>query len=170
MARQYQIPGDAFINETGTRQYQIPGGGFINETSGGGGGDPVATIAWTEGAEVFALSGAVTVSGIAVAAAWTEGAETTAIAGTVSAAMGTITTRIIKNNTGFARVNLANCAINIYNTTTGALVLRLTGLTSNSAGRLVVTNAAIVVGTSYAYEIDLTAAGMGRRLPLATAA
>jgi hypothetical protein len=131
---------------------------------------PAATIAWTEGAEVFALAGSVVVSGIAVAAAWTEGAETTAIAGTVSAAMGTITTRIIKNNTGLARTSLANCAINIYNATTGALVLRSTGLTSNSTGRLVVTNAAIVAGTSYAYEIDLTAASMGRRLPLALAA
>lgn len=133
-------------------------------------GSTTTTITWTEGAEVFTLSGSVTVSGIAVAAAWTEGAETFAAAGTISAAMGTITTRIIKNNTGFARVNLANCAINIYNATTGALVLHLTGLTSNSTGRLVIANAALVYGTSYAYEIDLTAVGFGRRLPLALAA
>lgn len=32
MARQYQIPGGPYINETGTNDYQIPGGPYINET------------------------------------------------------------------------------------------------------------------------------------------
>jgi hypothetical protein len=32
MARQSQIPGGPFVNETGTRQSQIPGGPYINET------------------------------------------------------------------------------------------------------------------------------------------
>jgi hypothetical protein len=49
MARQYQIPGGPYINETGTRQYQLPGGPYVNETvsaasgSGVASGDGVAT-------------------------------------------------------------------------------------------------------------------------------
>lgn len=171
MARQYQSGTGVVLSSTATRQYQSGTGTLVNDSTVGGLPTAVSiTAAWTEGAEVFALSGTVTVSGIAIAAAWTEGAETFSAAGTVSAAMGTITTRKITNNTGFVRTNLAGCAINIYNETTGALVLHLTGLTSNSTGRLVIANAALVSGTSYAYEIDLTAAGMGRRLPLALAA
>ena len=33
---EYQIPGDAFICETGASEYQIPGGAFICETQIGG--------------------------------------------------------------------------------------------------------------------------------------
>lgn len=32
MAREYLIPGQGYINETGTREYLIPGQGYVNET------------------------------------------------------------------------------------------------------------------------------------------
>lgn len=37
MAVERQIPGEKFINESGSRQAQIPGGPFVNETVSIGG-------------------------------------------------------------------------------------------------------------------------------------
>jgi hypothetical protein len=87
-----------------------------------------------------------------------------------ASALPTLTTRKFRNNTGTALANQANCALNIYNSATGALVLRVTGLTTTAAGRLVVSNAALTAGATYAYELDLTAASLGRRLPTIAAA
>ena len=33
MAAQRQVPGGAYVNETGTAQYQVPGYQYVNETS-----------------------------------------------------------------------------------------------------------------------------------------
>lgn len=88
----------------------------------------------------------------------------------MATAMASLTTRIFRNNTGTPLANQANCALNIYNATTGVLVLRVTGQTTTAAGRLIIPDAALVSGTTYAYELDLTAASLGRRLPLKAAA
>ena len=45
-----------------------------------------------------------------------------------------------------------------------------TGLTSSGAAVLTITDAALVPGTTYAYEVDLTASSLGRILPTGTAA
>jgi hypothetical protein len=88
---------------------------------------------------------------------------------TLGVAGGTLTTRVLKNNTGTPLVNVSGMTLNIYNPTTGVLVLRKTGLTTNGAGRVVLTDPALIAGTLYAYEPDLTGISMGRRLPVANA-
>jgi len=82
---------------------------------------------------------------------------------------GVITTRVFKNNTTTPLANISGVALNIYDASTGVLVLRKTGLSTNSAGRVVLADPAIVPGTAYSYEADFSAVGMGRRLPVATA-
>lgn len=130
---------------------------------------PAATISWTEGADIIAAAVDVTITGVAIAAAWTEGSDVISMAGTASgASIGTITSPPLKNNTGFIWANETGVVANIYNATTGALVVRKTGLTSSALGVVTIADVLIVAGTSYAYEIVLTA--NGRRLPVALAA
>lgn len=50
------------------------------------------------------------------------------------------------------------------------LVVRKTGLSSDGSGIVTITDALLVPGTSYVYEIDLSAASLGRRLPVGVAA
>jgi hypothetical protein len=170
MAREYVLPGVGVVNETGARQYVTPGG-TLNETSGG---TPSVTLAaaWTEGSEVIAVTGTVAGGGgptpITAAAAWTEGSDTIAATGTVSApGTGSFVTPELKNNTGTLLANETGVVVNIYNVTTGALVVRKTGLTSNASGIVTVNDALIVAATTYAYEVVLTA--NGRILPVAVA-
>jgi hypothetical protein len=59
---------------------------------------------------------------------------------------------------------------NIYHPTTGALVVRKTGLTSNGSGIVTITDVLLAGGTTYAYELDLSASSQGRRLPTGVAA
>lgn len=88
-------------------------------------------------------------------------------AGTV-AGSGTLTTAILRNNAKVPYASLSGWTLNIFNKSTGALVLQATGLTTDSSGRLSVTNAALTAGTEYSYEPVHTT--YGRRLPLGTAA
>lgn len=90
--------------------------------------------------------------------------------GDLGVAPGVITTPVLKNNTGTVLASVSNVVANVYNATTGALVVRKTGLSSDGSGVVVITDAALMPGTAYAYEIDLSAASLGRRLPLGTAA
>lgn len=81
--------------------------------------------------------------------------------------MGTLTTPTIRNNTGTVLANETGVVLNVYNPTTGALVVRLTGLTTNASGILTATDASIATGTTYVYEVVLSS--NGRRLPVETA-
>lgn len=86
---------------------------------------------------------------------------------TIAAAAGTITTPPLKNNTGSLLASLSGWTVNVYNASTGALVLHKTGLSTDAAGVLTVTDAALTAATTYAYEP--VHATYGRRLPTATA-
>lgn len=80
-------------------------------------------------------------------------------------------TPVLKNNTGQLLTGETGITINIYNNTTGALVLRKTGLISDATTAIVQvrdTTGALVATTVYSYEVVLTS--NGRRLPTATAA
>lgn len=125
-----------------------------------------AAIAWTESDDVISITGTVTTPATA-AIAWTETDDVVAVTGSVAAG-GTITTPVLKNNTGTVLANETGVVLNVYNQTTGALVVRLTGLTSDASGIVTATDVAISAGTTYAYEVVLSA--NGRRLPLALAA
>ncbi len=80
---------------------------------------------------------------------------------------GAILTPPLKNNTGTLLANLTGIAVNVYNANTGMLVLRKTGLVSDALGVVTISDAAIVSGTAYAYEVVTPA--NGRRLPVGTA-
>ena len=75
-------------------------------------------------------------------------------------------TPVLKNNSGTVLASETGVACNVYNASTGALVVRKTGLTSSAAGIVSITDAAMAAGTTYAYEIVLSAA---RRMPVAAA-
>lgn len=112
---------------------------------------------------------AVTIPSVTGSAAWTEGSEALSASGSAGGvSAGTFSTPVLRNNTGTALVNESGVVVNVYNSTTGALVVRKTGLTSNASGIVTVSDGAIVAGTSYAYEVVLAA--NGRRLPVVAAA
>lgn len=90
--------------------------------------------------------------------------------GTLGVAPGVITTPVLKNNTGTILASVSGVVANVYHPTTGALVVRKTGLSSDGSGIVTITDALLVPGTSYVYEIDLSAASLGRRLPVGVAA
>jgi hypothetical protein len=148
-------------------------------------GGMTASLAWVEGADTFAAQG-VTQSGAvaftenadtfaaastyatAVALAFTEGADTFAAAGTSGPAMGHVTSPICSLLNGTVLSGMTGCNLNIFDPT-GNLVLRATGLTTDSTGHLVVASTSLAAGTTYYVEPDLTSAGFGRRLPAVTA-
>lgn len=84
-----------------------------------------------------------------------------------TAGNGTITTPALKNNTGTVLASISGWTVNVYNASTGALVVQKTGLATNASGILTITDAAIASGTSYTYEP--VHATYGRRLPTGTA-
>lgn len=84
-----------------------------------------------------------------------------------TAGSGTITTPALKNNTGTILASLSGWTVNVYNASTGALVVQKTGLTTSAGGVLTVSDAAITTGTTYAYEP--VHATYGRRLPTGVA-
>ena len=86
--------------------------------------------------------------------------------GGMGLAPGVITTPALKNNTGTILASVVNIVANIYNPSTGALVVRKTGLSSNGSGIVTISDVLLVPGTSYVYELDLSASTQGRRLPV----
>lgn len=126
---------------------------------------PSAIMSWTESNEVVSVVGNVVITGVAISGAWSEGSETVLISSNVAALSGTITTPVLKNNTGTILSNEVGVIVNIYNPTTGVLVLHKTGQTSDVSGVVTVTDALIAPATSYVYEVVLST--NGRRLPTA---
>lgn len=84
-----------------------------------------------------------------------------------TAGSGIITTPALKNNTGTILASISGWTVNVYNASTGTLVVQKTGLTTSAGGVLTVTDAAIATGTTYAYEP--VHATYGRRLPTGAA-
>lgn len=64
-------------------------------------------------------------------------------------AQGTITLSGLKNNTGTQLTSQSGYTVDVYNLTTGALVVRKAGLTTTDQAALVVTDEALVAGTEY---------------------
>lgn len=75
-------------------------------------------------------------------------------------------TPVMKNNTGAVWATETGITCNVYNQSTGALVLHKTGLTADANGVVSVTDNAMVEGTTYDYNIKL---GTAQRLPTAVA-
>lgn len=92
------------------------------------------------------------------------------IGGFLGPVPGVLVTPPLKNNTGTLLANLTGVVVNIYHASTGALIVRKSGQTSDASGAVTINDVALVPGTSYAYEVDLSAASLGRRLPVGVAA
>lgn len=90
------------------------------------------------------------------------------VATVTNTATGSFATKPLKNNTRTVLASETGVTLNIYNATTGVLVVQKTGVTTNASGIAVVSDPLIVAGTTYAYEPVMT--GGRRRLPLALAA
>lgn len=67
---------------------------------------------------------------------------------TTNAVAVTLTSSVLKNNTGTVLASAAATAY-VSNPTTGALVVKKTGLTTNGSGVASFTDAALVASTSY---------------------
>ena len=124
------------------------------------------------------LSGSVTLTDSVAAGSFTTTAsgiagsitlDDSVAAGSFGTLPGVITTLSLKNNTGTLLANVTGIVVNFYNPTTGALILRKTGLASSGAAVLTITDALLVPGTTYVYEVDLTASSLGRILPTGVA-
>lgn len=140
------------VDDTGSMSGVGLLGGFVNTPAGGGGGTaPGATLTgtatFTGGAATGGGSGTAPGATLAGTATFTGGA---AIGG---GGAGTLTTRIQVFNTGTVRANETGVTLFVWNPTTGALVVKLTGQTTDSQGRVVATDAALASGTSYSYDV-----------------
>lgn len=156
------IPGVGFADDAGTAQRLVPGVGYVGETSVGGGTNASAAGVTLTGTATI-TAGTATGGSVGSAPGATLTGTATITAGTATGGgggAGTLTTRPQKNNTGTVMANETGAEVYIWNSTTGALVLRKTGVTLDAAGVATVTDAAIVSGTSYLYEVVLTG---GRR-------
>jgi hypothetical protein len=130
-------------------------------------------------APASALSGEAILSGITADGGFTSVASSLSgeavlsgitAEGGMGLAPGVITTPVLKNNTGTILASVSGIVANIYHSTTGALVVRKTGLSSNGSGIVTISDVLLSAGTTYAYELDLSASSQGRRLPTGVAA
>lgn len=82
------------------------------------------------------------------------GVNVTANAATVTQVYG-IVTEPLKNNTGTVLASTGSIIANVYSLSTGALVVRKTGLTSDANGVIQFTDAALSGGTTYIVQITI---------------
>ena len=78
-----------------------------------------------------------------------------------SPATGTITTPALKNNTGTVLASETGVTAYVYTPSTGELVVKLTGETTDGSGVLALTDASIVAGTQYRVVIVLGSGAEG---------
>ena len=117
------------------------GGSFAPASVTISSGTPTATFAYTA-----ASAGSKTISvanngGLSNPAALSYNATTSAT--------GSITTEPICNNTGTLLVSQSGATVYVYSVANGALVVTKTGQTTNGAGVMTITDAAISAGTTY---------------------
>jgi hypothetical protein len=126
-------------------------------------GDPVGTgvttIAYVEWTLAAGGGGGSTAQGATLAATVSMFGGTA----TGGVASGTFTSEVLKRNNGTLAASVALTYVRFYSTSTGALVLTKTGLSTNGSGVFTTTDAALVSGTTYG--IDWEEAGGQRRMP-----
>lgn len=91
------------------------------------------------------------------------GLGTLTLNGFVPLVYGGFFTPTLKNNTGTILASETGAIVNIYNSTTGALIVQKTGVTSDVNGIMAISDPLLRIGTMYSYEVVL--ASNGRRLP-----
>jgi hypothetical protein len=93
---------------------------------------------------------------------------TSTIAGGTASSLGILVTRAQKNNTGTVMAGETGVIVYIWDATTGALVLKKTGVTLDASGIATITDVLLISGTSYVYDVKLTS-GARRCNPKAAA-
>ncbi len=161
------IPGVGYVDESWSAQRLVPGAGYVSGTTSGGGADATAPGATLTGTATIAAGAASGGSAGSAPGATLTGTATITGGVATGGSGGTLTTLPMKNNTGTLLAGETGIVLNIYNQSTGVLVVQKTGVTTNASGIATVTDGLIVGGTTYAYEPVLT--GGRRRLPLKAA-
>lgn len=139
----------------------ISGSHVITPSSGGGGGTfTPATVTLTAGSPTGTFTYTPSSTGAkTISAADAGGYSAPApVAYTVSAVAGTFTSEVLKDNTGALVALQTLTHFTLYDNTTGALIVRKTGLSTNSAGVVSFSDGALLAGTTYRADW-LTAAG-----------
>lgn len=116
-------------------------------------------------------SGDVTLTYVGVVTAYSITADTVTESHTANdvalnySALAAITSEPLYDNTNGTTGLLANTALDyvaIYDNVTGALVLRVTGLSTNASGIFTVSNAALTPGVTYKLDWQVTTTGVAR--------
>lgn len=82
--------------------------------------------------------------------------------------MGTITTPQMANNTPSVLASETGIIFNVYNPTTGALVVQKTGQTSDTSGVVTVADVSITAGSTYRYVLILSSGDSATDVAVAT--
>jgi len=128
----------------------------------GGGGGGAAALAGTA-TDTAAATGALS-TGTRLAG----GAADTATATGALSSTPTITSEVLKTNNGTVEASVALNFVAAYDDTTGALVVRKTGLSTDASGIFRLQDVALTAGTTY--RLDWETATGHRRMPRKAAA
>lgn len=157
------IPGVGFVDDSGvTGQRLVPGVGFVDFDAGGNLNAVASGGAVSSGAANASFDGPTTVDAAASGAAVASGTAN-ATAGTP-----TVVSEPLYDNVPNLLANEPLTYVAVYHPTTGALVVRKTGLSTGADGRYTFTDPAISTGIDYLHDW-LTASGH-RRMPVKAAA
>ena len=127
--------------------------------SGGAKVNPMTSFTVT--AEDATFSGAASIGAASAVFALTTGESVFSGGATGDTTQGTITTPVLKNNTGTVLANQTGITAYVYTPATGALVVKLTGQTTNGSGVMTFTDTSIVAGTQYRVVIVLGSGAEG---------
>jgi hypothetical protein len=156
------VVGSPSTNFTVGANGTISGSHVVTPSDGGGGGTFTPTsVTISSGTPTQTFTYTPASSGAKTISATDAGGYTapSSLTYTVSAALATLTSSALKNNAGTLQTSAAAEAF-VSNVTTGALVVKKTGLTSHATtGVITFSDAALVATTSYRVVWRLTSGG-----------
>lgn len=160
------IPGFGYLDGSVSGQSLVPGFGYVDVQTSGGTTDATATTPLPSltlsapTATATGTGGAQDGSATATFAAIALSAPTATATGT-SASAGTITTPVLKNNTGTVLASQTGITAHIYAVSSGDKLVTLTGQTTNGSGIMTLSDVLIVAGTQYRVVIVLGSGAEG---------
>ena len=152
-----RVTPSGWLDESGSLSRVTPFG-WVQESQGAGGASPTVSLAATTASATFSGSAAAGATA-SLAAATANAAFSGSAIGNV--AQGTLATPVLKNNTGTVLANETGVTVYVYTPSTGELVVKKTGQTTNGSGVLAVTDALIYAGTQYRIVVVLGSGAEG---------
>lgn len=131
---------------------EVSGSHVVTLSDGGAGGTfSPATVTLTAGAPSATATYTAASAGVKTLGASDAGGYTapSSLSYTASTVAGTFTSDPLKDNTGALIASQALVHVTLYDNTTGALVVRKTGLSTNASGVFSFSDAAVAPGTTY---------------------